>query len=84
MTKYNQIKLLAEIFITFFKIGCFSFGGGYAMISIIEREVTTRKGWIKDELIDIFAISESIPGAIAINSSTFIGYKVAGDRKSVV
>ena len=74
------------MFITFFKIGAFTFGGGYAMIPLIEREVISNKGWIKDEeeIIDVFAVAESIPGAIAINSSTFVGYKIAGRIGAVV
>lgn len=75
----SRIRLFIDIFTTFFKIGSFTFGGGYAMIPLIEREVITNKGWVKEEeVIDVFAVSESIPGAIAINSSTFIGYKIAG------
>lgn len=81
-----NFKLLVDMFITFFKIGSFTFGGGYAMIPLIEREVITNKGWIKneEEIIDVFAISESIPGAIAINSSTFVGYKIAGRKGAIV
>lgn len=76
--KYN-IKLLADIFFTFFKIGSFTFGGGYAMLPLIEKEVVYNKKWIDEEsIIDVFAVSTSLPGAIAINSSTFIGYKLAG------
>jgi len=67
------------MFITFFKIGAFTFGGGYAMIPLIEREVVDKNHWIdKDEFIDIIAISQSFPGALAINSCTFIGYKING------
>jgi chromate transporter len=74
-----KIRQLMEIFMSFFRIGCFTFGGGYAMIPLIEKEVVTKKEWIKEEdIIDIFAVSQSIPGAIAINSATFIGYKIAG------
>ena len=73
-------KLLAlKLFAIFFKIGAFTFGGGYAMIPIIERETAEKRDWIKkDELIDIIAVSESTPGPIAINSATFIGYRKAG------
>lgn len=63
---------------TFFKIGPVTFGGGYAMIPLIEREVVTKKQWIKaEDVTDVFAIAESVPGAIAINSATFIGYRIA-------
>lgn len=84
MKKYN-IKLLADIFFTFFKIGSFTFGGGYAMIPLIEKEVVHNKKWVDEEnVIDVFAVSTSLPGAIAINSSTFIGYKLAGRIGAVV
>ncbi|MCF7923865.1 MAG: chromate transporter [Candidatus Izimaplasma sp.] len=67
------LKLL-ELFATFFKIGIFTFGGGYAMIPLITEEVLN-KGWMsKDQLIDFIAIAESTPGAFAVNISTFIGY----------
>ena len=81
MNRKSDLKLLFDIFLTFFKLGCFTFGGGYAMIPLIEREVVINKQWVKDaDIIDIFAVSESIPGAIAINTSTFIGYKIAGRK----
>lgn len=70
-------KKIWEIFITFFKIGSFTFGGGYAMIPLIQKEVVEKKQWIEEEeIIDVFAMSESMPGAIAINSSILIGYKI--------
>jgi chromate transporter len=73
------MKTIFSMFITFFKIGAFTFGGGYAMIPLIEREVVDKNHWIdKDEFIDIIAISQSFPGALAINSCTFIGYKISG------
>lgn len=73
------MKELFKMFLTFFKIGSFTFGGGYAMIPLIEREVVDNNKWIsKDEFIDIIAISQSFPGARAINSCTFIGYKIGG------
>lgn len=72
-------KKLWQLFITFFKIGAFTFGGGYAMIPLIQREVVQNKKWITDEdILDIIAIAESTPGPIAINSATFIGFKVCG------
>ncbi len=74
----NKNKLI-PLFLTFLKIGAFTFGGGYAMIPIIQREIVTNKGWISDDdIYDIIAIAESTPGPIAINSATFVGYKVAG------
>lgn len=73
------MKKLFKMFLTFFKIGSFTFGGGYAMIPLIEREVVDNNKWIsKDEFIDIIAISQSFPGALAINSCAFIGYKIGG------
>lgn len=67
-----------QLLYSFFKIGLFAFGGGYAMISMIEREVTLH-GWLSaPEFIDIIAISEMTPGPIAVNSATFVGYRVAG------
>ncbi len=73
------MKKLWELFITFFKIGGFTFGGGYAMIPLIQKEVVDNKQWVSDEdILDIVAIAESTPGPIAINSATFIGYKTAG------
>lgn len=62
-----------------FKIGLFTFGGGYAMIAVIERELVERKKWIKhEEFMDLIAIAESSPGPIAINSATYLGYKLCG------
>lgn len=67
---------LFEIFIAFFKIGAFSFGGGYAMLPFIEREIVNVKGWLSTkEFLDVLAISQVSPGPIAINSATFIGYR---------
>ena len=75
----EKLKLWLRLLLTFMKIGVVTFGGGYAMIPIIEHEVTDKKGWISGEdLIDVVAISESTPGPIAICAATFIGYKVAG------
>jgi len=72
-------KKLLPLFLTFLKIGGFTFGGGYAMIPIIQREIVEKKKWITDEdILEIIAIAESTPGAIAINSATFVGYRVAG------
>lgn len=73
-----MLRQLWEIFIAFFKIGAFTFGGGYAMLPLIEKEVTDR-GWVKKEdIVDVFAISQSVPGVIAVNSSVFIGYRIGG------
>ncbi len=79
MEKKSKFKLIIELFLVFFKIGAFTFGGGYAMIPIIQREVSEKKKWIKDsDILDIVAIAESTPGPIAINTSTFVGFKTAG------
>ncbi len=73
------MKKVADLFLTFFKIGAFTFGGGYAMIPLIEREICDTKGWLtKDDLLEIVAVAESTPGPIAINSATFVGHKVKG------
>lgn len=79
------MQILLELFISFFKIGAFSFGGGYAMLPLIEEEVVQIHSWITtSEYIDILAIAEMTPGPIAINSATFLGYKVAGVFGSAV
>lgn len=67
-----------EIFLTFFKVGAFVFGGGFAMIPIIEREVVTKKHWVsEEEFIDLIAVTQSAPGPVAVNSAVFIGYKLS-------
>ncbi|MBQ0098884.1 MAG: chromate transporter [Oscillospiraceae bacterium] len=75
----RKLKLLLSLFLTFMKIGVVTFGGGYAMIPIIERETAQKHKWIQEsDLINVVAISESTPGPIAICAATFIGYEVAG------
>ena len=72
-------KTLWSLFTTFLKIGGFTFGGGYAMIPLIQKEASEKKGWISEEdILEIVAIAESTPGPIAINSATFVGYRVGG------
>lgn len=72
-------KKLWSLFCTFFKIGAFTFGGGYAMIPLIQKEAVENKGWVTDDdILEIIAIAESTPGPIAINSATFVGYRAAG------
>ena len=74
-----NFKKNIQLFLTFLKIGTFTFGGGYAMIPLISKEVAENKKWVTDEdILEIVAIAESTPGPIAINSATFIGYKVCG------
>lgn len=71
--------MILELFLTFFKIGLFTFGGGYAMISIIEDNCVERKKWIThEEMMDVTVIAESTPGPIAINCATFVGYRRGG------
>ena len=73
-----------ESFKTFFKIGIFTLGGGYAMIPLIEEEVVNRKQWVtKDEMLDLIAIAQSCPGVFAINIATFIGYKLRKTRGAI-
>ena len=73
-----MVTLLYNLFITFFKIGLFTFGGGYAMIGMIEDACVTKKNWIShDEMMEITVIAESTPGPIAINCATYVGYKQA-------
>ena len=73
------MNLLLDLFLTFAKIGLFTFGGGYAMIAMIEHNCVERKGWIThDEMMNVTVIAESTPGPIAINCATFTGYKKAG------
>lgn len=67
---------ILSLFLIFFKIGAFTFGGGYAMIPILEREFVTKRGWITDEeMLNFVAIGQSTPGIIAVNMATFIGYR---------
>ena len=76
----GKMNTLLKLFTTFFKIGAFTFGGGYAMIPLIQREAVEKNNWVSDDdILEIIAIAESTPGPIAINSATFIGYKVAGN-----
>ncbi|WP_142415143.1 chromate transporter [Hathewaya massiliensis] len=76
--------ILLKIFLTFFKIGLFSFGGGYAMLPLIQEEVVTINKWLTaNEFIDIVAISQVTPGPIAINSATYVGYKASGILGSI-
>lgn len=74
-----------QLFLTFFKIGAFTFGGGWAMISIIEREMVDNHHWIeKEECLDLLAISQSLPGIMAVNMATSIGDKLKGTKGSIV
>lgn len=73
------MNLYLNSFLTFFKIGLFTFGGGYAMIPLIEAEIVNRKNWIsKEDFLDLLAVAQSCPGVFAINISVFIGYRLRG------
>lgn len=77
-TPAQEAKSLGTLFFTFFKIGLFTFGGGYAMIALLEEEFIQHRKWLdKDEFLDMTAIAESTPGPVAINSATYLGYKLA-------
>ena len=74
-----------SLFITFFKIGAFTFGGGWAMISIIEREIVDKHHWIeREEFLDLLAVAQSLPGILAVNIATAVGDKIGGARGSIV
>ncbi len=71
--------VLIDLFVSFLRVGAFAFGGGYAMIPLISREVVSIRGWLDmAEFVDVIAISQGTPGPIAINSATYVGFKVAG------
>jgi chromate transporter len=73
------MKQLAELFVSFFKIGLFTFGGGYAMIPIIQREVIDSRHWIEErEFLDLLTLAQSAPGPISLNTAVFVGYKMCG------
>lgn len=75
----SRLKQLWQIFAAFFRIGAFTFGGGLAMIPLIQKEAVEKHGWVSDDdILEIVAIAESTPGPIAINAATFVGYRAAG------
>lgn len=79
------MKILIELFISFMRIGGFTFGGGYAMLPLIQKEIVERRGWAsEEEVLDYFTIGQITPGVIAVNTATFIGYKKAGVLGGVV
>jgi chromate transporter len=79
------MNVYLELFLTFFKIGLFTFGGGYAMLPLLERELVDKRGWVsKEEILDYYAIGQATPGIIAINTSTFCGAKKAGNLGGIV
>lgn len=89
---YHQQKIIEKVnrdywqlFTSFFKIGAFTFGGGWAMISVIEKEIVDRHGWIeREEFLDLLAIAQSMPGILAVNIATAIGDKIGGMKGSIV
>lgn len=79
------MKILLELFFTFAKVGVMTFGGGYAMLPILQREVVENKKWAtEDELTDYFAIGQCTPGVIAVNTATFIGQKIRGIAGGII
>lgn len=75
----ETLVLILRLMLTFLKIGAFTFGGGYAMISLVEKDVVEKKKWLTEkEMLDLLAIAESTPGVIALNTATYVGQKVAG------
>lgn len=73
------MKKLIQLFLTFLKIGAFTFGGGYAMIALLENEFIEKKKWIdREEFLNMVAVAESTPGPVAVNSATYLGYRVGG------
>ena len=82
--KCGYMKKYIELFKAFFKIGAFTLGGGYAMISLIQREVVENKKWVeKEEFVDMLALAQASPGPLAINTAVFVGYKTAGVAGSI-
>lgn len=81
----RQKNIYWQLFATFFKIGAFTFGGGWAMISIIEREIVDKHNWIeRDDFLDLLAVAQSLPGILAVNIATAIGDKLRGMRGSIL
>lgn len=77
--KHPKLARVAALFASFFRIGLFTFGGGYAMIALIDAECVEKKKWIThDEMMNLTVIAESTPGSIAVNCATFVGYRQAG------
>lgn len=79
------MNILLDLYLTFFKLGLFTFGGGYAMLPLLEREVVENKKWAtKEEILDYYAIGQATPGIIAVNTSTFCGYSQKGNVGAIV
>ena len=85
MTENKKLPILADLFLTFFRIGLMMFGGGYAMLPILQREVVEKKGWsTEDQLADYYAVGQCTPGIIAVNTATFVGSSTAGVSGAVL
>ena len=85
MKRKTDAHTLLSLFLSFLKTGAFTFGGGYAMISLLENEFVAKKKWLsRDEFLDMVAIAESTPGPVAVNSATYIGYRVGGAAGSAL
>lgn len=79
------MNIYLDLYLTFIKIGLFTFGGGYAMLPILEKELVDKRGWVtSEEVLDYYAIGQSTPGIIAINTSTFCGAKMGGNLGGVI
>lgn len=79
------MKELFELFVSFMKIGAFTFGGGYAMLPMIQREIVENKKWAtEDEILDYFAVAQCTPGVIAVNTATFVGHKIKGIAGGII
>lgn len=78
-------NIFVQLFITFFKIGAFTFGGGWAMISIIEKEIVDKHRWLRrDEFLDLLAVAQALPGILAVNISVAVGDRLRGTRGACV
>ena len=81
----EPLRKALRLFAVFLKIGAFTFGGGYAMIPLIQKEITEKRGWMTDDdVLEIVAIAESTPGPIAVNAATFVGFRVCGFRGALL
>ena len=78
------MKVLWQLFSSFFRIGCFTIGGGYAMLPLMQKEIVDNRGWTKEQdFVDMLAVTQSVPGVIAVNSAIYIGYKIKGFKGSL-
>lgn len=79
------MNIYLDLFMTFFRIGLFTFGGGYAMLPLLEREIVDKRAWAtKEEILDYYAIGQATPGIIAVNTSTFCGYSQGGNLGGII